>query len=944
MGSKTREMEEAFSNRPCCDELLRFQHIFEHTLEPIVFHKWGIISDFNPAALHLIGGENREDFLSRSVFDFIHPKDHKPVEDRIQQMYRTGEPAGPAEIRLKRVDGAIIYVELLSVPLTLRGERVVQVTLRDVTERRKAQIAYERSEYFWRTLIEHAADGIFVVQLDGRVVEVNSRACEMTGQTRSELLELNLNQLFADHYDGDERALWRAIRKGETARFERWIKGPRGSTLPVEVHLGLVDDTIVEIIVRDISERKKAQNELFALETRWRALVDYYPEPILITEGEKILFMNRAGLTVAGFESADDAKGRSLEDVVPEYMHSVLDARITRGARGEILPPTTYPIHTPDGEVRHFEVTSTPVVYEGRAAVQTIARDITRQKQVEEALIKSERLLRAIVTNLPVVVCAIDPSGVVTMIEGKGLENLPVRAPELIGHSIFAICKEFPAIVDAFQQAAAGQPAHTTVEFTSSCFELWLAPVTTPESGEHAGVIILAMDITERMKAVEAQKNSEVFLDSVVENLPIQLYVKDAADLRYVRCNRVYEEVMGKDRSELIGKSDHELFPPEIAETFIAQDRMVLETGAMIMYTDETMQTPNFGERIYRSRKLPITDASGKPRYVLGISEDVTDEKHAQQALLDSEQRYRAIMENAGDAVIIAESGTGRLIDANRQTSDLTGYTHDELLSMTLTDLYTPGSIDATELHFNGSQDVETTHRYRRHVRHKAGHDIPIDVSSSHLTIKGNTYMLGILRDMTMQRQYEAGLVEAKERAEELSRLKTAFLANMSHEIRTPLTSIIGFADVLAEEIPAEHREFAHLIQAGGRRLLDTLNSVLDLAQLESRSLKLNPEIIHVNDHLRDVVRLFEPRAAARGLYLKLDLPDRSPLAVLDRAAFDRIMNNLHSNALKFTLEGGVTISAKIDDESVIVEVTDTGVGISESFLPFVFDEFKQES
>src|SRR5690606_14202332 len=113
---------------------------------------------------------------------------------------------------------------------------------------------------------------------------------------------------------------------------------------------------------------------------------------------------------------------------------------------------------------------------------------------------------------------------------------------------------------------------------------------------------------------------------------------------------------------------------------------------------------------------------------------------------------------------------------------------------------------------------------------------------------------------------------------------------------------------------------------------------------LESRSLKLNPEIIHVNDHLRDVVRLFEPRPAARGLYLKLDLPDRSPLAVLDRAAFDRIMNNLLSTALKFTLEGGVTISAKIDDESVIVEVTDTGVGISESFLPFVFDEFKQES
>jgi len=198
--------------------------------------------------------------------------------------------------------------------------------------------------------------------------------------------------------------------------------------------------------------------------------------------------------------------------------------------------------------------------------------------------------------------------------------------------------------------------------------------------------------------------------------------------------------------------------------------------------------------------------------------------------------------------------------------------------------------------------------------------------------------------DLTEQKEYEQKLVEAKERAEEMNRLKTAFLANMSHEIRTPLTSIIGFAEVLGEEVTGRRGEMASLIQRSGERLKQTLTSVLELARLEGEEVTLTPKRIDLTEEVHETVDLLRPQVQAQNLTLQLNLPDAPVEGVVDEAAFDRVLTNLLTNAIKFTQEGGVTVSLMPDPETIEVAVSDTGIGIDGEALQRIFDAFEREA
>lgn len=212
-----------------------------------------------------------------------------------------------------------------------------------------------------------------------------------------------------------------------------------------------------------------------------------------------------------------------------------------------------------------------------------------------------------------------------------------------------------------------------------------------------------------------------------------------------------------------------------------------------------------------------------------------------------------------------------------------------------------------------------------------------------HLIYVSEQYDLHLLRDLSGTARNEVALRKALHQAEETIRLKSAFLASMSHEIRTPLTSILGFASVLHEELSGHHREFVELISESGKRLLETINSVLDLARLESEGMITRSKVFSVNDEITRSVELLRPLAKAKNLHLKVHHLAQDVYAKLDDACFRRVLNNVVGNALKYTLEGGVDVSIEADEHWFYVKVEDTGVGISEDFLPHLFKEFKQE-
>ncbi len=202
----------------------------------------------------------------------------------------------------------------------------------------------------------------------------------------------------------------------------------------------------------------------------------------------------------------------------------------------------------------------------------------------------------------------------------------------------------------------------------------------------------------------------------------------------------------------------------------------------------------------------------------------------------------------------------------------------------------------------------------------------------------------GYAVDVTERVRRRHELIAAKQKAEEMNRLKTAFLANMSHEIRTPLTSIIGFAEILEDELGTEHGRAAELIHAAGRRLMGTLDSVLQLSRLEANAIRLRPVEILLRDEVRDTLALFEQQADRKGIDLRLEVPSHAVHVCVDPSALQRILQNLIGNAIKFTETGHVRVRVEEAGETVCIAVEDTGVGIGRNFAEKAFDAFEQES
>jgi PAS domain S-box-containing protein len=393
---------------------------------------------------------------------------------------------------------------------------------------------------------------------------------------------------------------------------------------------------------------------------------------------------------------------------------------------------------------------------------------------------------------------------------------------------------------------------------------------------------------------------------------------------------------------------------PDDADAFWASLETSRTTGAMFSWEGRILQ--GGVTRWVSAQSCPTQLPDGRTLWN-GLALDVTEQKAMEEALRLSEARHRGLIE-ANPDLFLRLSREGCYLDVQaqdaeellvRKASELLGHTIPEFLPAPEAERW----LAVIEAALN-------TGRLQRHEYELTTLDGEPHHFEARIVPVGADEVQAIVRDVTDRRRYELGLVqaieaaeeararaeEARTQAEEVARLKTSLLTNMSHEIRTPLTGILGFAEVIADEGGEEFGEYARHIGKGGRRLLNTLNSVLDLAQIEASQFPLRITAFDLAEAACDTVGLLRPRAEAKGVALRCDVPDEPLRIAADLAAFDRVVTNLVSNAVKFTDAGSVTVTARALPDSAEAElrVTDTGVGIDASFLPFLFDEFRQES
>ncbi|MFA5805904.1 MAG: response regulator [Melioribacteraceae bacterium] len=332
---------------------------------------------------------------------------------------------------------------------------------------------------------------------------------------------------------------------------------------------------------------------------------------------------------------------------------------------------------------------------------------------------------------------------------------------------------------------------------------------------------------------------------------------------------------------------------------------------------------------------------------ILSVVRDITERKRAEEEIIFQKNRFAQLFDNSPIAIALLDN-QDKIVLINESFSILFGYFLEEIKGKSLTDLIVPPELKEEAKHYS-DQTREGYHINKESCRRKKdGTTIYVQIIGIPVAVNDKTIgIYGMYVDLTQRKKAEEELTKAKEQSEGLNRLKNFFLSNMSHELRTPLISVLGFAELLQQELKdPEHLEFVNNIIEGGQRLNSTLSGILEISKLETANSFLNLQPYNLADEIKARVKSFLPMAQSKRLFLKTELSDTYLNAHIDSELFGKALYHLVSNGIKFTKKGGVFVSLnhvrKQDQDCAVTKVIDTGVGIPKENFDKIFSAFSQ--
>jgi len=468
----------------------------------------------------------------------------------------------------------------------------------------------------------------------------------------------------------------------------------------------------------------------------------------------------------------------------------------------------------------------------------------------------------------------------------------------------------------------------------------------------------LQIEMTARKRMEEALKASEERYRGLVNHVRLGIFRSTPEpNGRFLEVNPAMEEITGYSREELLKMSVSKLYVyPEEREAILQE---------IASATGKTTKEPHFRKKdgteiIASDTKVAVRDDDGRILYFDGVMEDITDRKRMEEALKESEERYRSLVNNV-KLGILRSTPAGRMLEANPVMEEITGYSRQELLKMDISKLY----IHLEEREAIIKELALARGKVARELRWRKKDGTKMVVLDTVVAVRDDTgkilYLDAIIEDITERKRMEQELQEKNkqlvkqqqelmEKTRELevaSQAKSEFLAHMSHELRTPLNVIIGFSELMLDGVPGEinneQRQCLDDVLSSGKHLLDLINEVLDLAKIESGTLKLRLADITLTDVLEELTRTMTPILAPRKQSLDIEVEEGLPPVHADKGKLRQVLLNLLSNATKFTPDGGkLRIEAVRKDHSCQVSVVDNGIGIKKEDQKRLFEPFHQ--
>ena len=914
-------------------------------------------------------GYTRTEMLGMKISDIEEIESAEKVNERIEKITKNGEDRFESKHRCKHGEIIDVEVSVKSQP----GHNMFVVFVRDITEHKHAE---------------------------KELLEKNNRLLQSQKIARLGFLnwDINTNELFISD---EVYKLFGLNKTGEFLAFESLMQvihpddvnfvgqnleeGAKGIK-PVNLdHRVIMPDGIVKWfhaeaelekdksgiplnlrgVVQDITDRKYSEESLRESEERFHNAINDAPLPIMIhREGGIVEYINKKWVEITGYSIeeiptidlwTEKAYGIKKDETKKriEKLYKI-DKSVDEGE---------YILTTKSGKIQNlfFSSTSLGRNSEGKNIVISMALHLTERIRVLEELKESEERFRRAVL--------LAPNPIMIHNEDNQILQLSNGWTSYSGYAI----EDIPTLGD-WTQKAYGKKSELAKEYVDNLFEIketanngeWEIKskngdirywefFTTPLGKFSDGKRVLlstANDVTERRQG----EKELIKLTTAVKQSANTIVITDIdGNIEYT--NPKFTELTGYTAEEAKGLNPRILNAATQPKEYYAEMWKTISGGKT--WKGEFHNKKKNGDLFWEQVTItPVKDKDGKIKNYLAVKEDITAKREAEQALKESEEKFRSMMQQS-PSVIEIYNLNGLQIDVNKAYENLWGFSASttvgkfnllkskEVESTGLLEYvkkaYSGETVNVPEYEFNPTGATEAKGKGR--LRWLRTRMYPLKDTLGKVQNIVITH-----EDITIQKSAEQELIGALEKATESDRLKSAFLANMSHEIRTPMNGILGFSSLLKEPGLSgdEQQEYIGFIEESGARMLNIINDIVSISKIESGILDISLSETNINNQLEFVYNLLKLDAENKRLNLSFicALPEKEAVIYTDSEKFYGILTNLVKNAIKYTdtgtIEFGYEIVAMEHALSLQFYVKDTGIGILKDRQEAIFERFIQ--
>lgn len=809
----------------------------------------GRVTGINPVASELTGfpPEEAKGKPLQKIFRIVNAKTGESVEDPVKKVLEHGDIVGLANhTKLISRNGNAYQIADSGSPIRNDEGDITGVVLvfRDVSEDYRIRQALIESENKFRSLVDQAAEMLFLHDTEGNIIDVNKAAETHTGYTKAQLTQMNITNI--DPLASERRDMkyyWkRSLSSDQAIRFESTHQRKDGSVYPAEITVSRVrlsGGNYILALARNITERKKAEKELKESEEKYRLIVENANDGIEITQNDRIIFCNSRFAEMLGY-TVEELKNIPFSQIFTGSAKKELYERHEK-RKAEIPLDDHYEtrFRKKDGTKIDVSVNYEIIDYRGKPATFAIIRDITEEKKAEQTLIESEQKYRRLFETMS--------QGVVYQNAKGEIFSANTAAERILGLSL-----------DQMKGRTSIDPEWKSVDKNNNVLP----------GNEHPAML-----------ALKSGKKVENFIQGI--------------------------------------------FNPRL------NDYVWINVSATPLYREN----------------------EARPYQVYSTFLDITNERKAELALQESQRQFSTMIDNLNGVVYRCLNDRywtmEYMSDAIRE---ITGYPAGDFIGNAKRAYVT---VIAAEDRKRIRSEINTAVKAKRRftveyrIRTSDGETRWVWERGKAVSRKNNTTILeGFIVDISERKAEELELLQAKQKAEESDRLKSAFLANMSHEIRTPMNSIMGFLNLLQKpELSDDKKDnYIDIVKKSSVRLLNTINDIIEIAKIESGHVDIHPENIRVSSLFDYFYNFFKPETDHKKLQLRLNntVEKDRDLIRTDRNKLESILNNFMSNALKFTDKGFIELGCSIKNDHITFYVADSGTGIHPEKAEAIFDRFVQ--